>query len=63
MLLLGVIAALLMHVIAMHTPFLQSVLQTEPVSLQTWCVLCGLALTVFIAVELHKWTWRWRGFR
>jgi Ca2+-transporting ATPase len=63
MLLLGVIAALLIHVLAMYTPFLQSVLQTEPVSLQTWCVLCGLALTVSIAVELHKWTWRWRGFR
>jgi Ca2+-transporting ATPase len=56
-LLLGAIGALLIHMIGMHVPFLQSVLQTTPVDLKTWAGLIGLSLTVFIAIELHKWSW------
>jgi hypothetical protein len=40
-----------------HLPFLQTVLRTEPVSLTTWMTMIGLALTVFVAMEVHKWTW------
>lgn len=59
-LLMGAIGAFTVHVVAMHLPFLQSVLRTEPVSLETWGVLISLALTVLVALELHKWTWRLR---
>lgn len=60
-LLMGALGAFLVHVVAMHVPFLQSVLRTEPVSLSTWGVMIGLALTILIAIEIHKWTWSLRG--
>lgn len=59
-LLAGVICAFLIHLMAMHVPFLQSILRTEPVSLATWATMIGLALTVLVAMEIHKWTWRLR---
>jgi P-type Ca2+ transporter type 2C len=59
-LLAGAIVAFLIHVAAMHLPFMQSLLRAEPVSLQTWITMAALALSVFIALEVHKWTWRWR---
>lgn len=57
----GAISAFLIHVAAMHIPFLQSILRTEPVDLATWLWMIGLSLTVFVAMELHKWSWRRRG--
>jgi hypothetical protein len=45
----------------MYFPPLQNVLRTEPVSLKTWGVMLGLALTIFVAMEIHKWSWRLRG--
>ncbi|MCL6501445.1 MAG: HAD-IC family P-type ATPase [Pirellulales bacterium] len=57
----GVLGALAVHVLAMYTPLLQKVLRTEPVSLRTWLAMAGLSSTVFLAMELHKWVWRWRG--
>jgi magnesium-transporting ATPase (P-type) len=59
-LLAGAICAFLVHLAAMHVPFLQSILRTEPVSLTTWVTMIGLALTVFLAMEIHKWSWRLR---
>ncbi|HMO83943.1 MAG TPA: HAD-IC family P-type ATPase, partial [Lacipirellulaceae bacterium] len=60
-LLAGAICAFLIPLLAMHLPFLQSILRSEPVSLRTWATLIALALTVLVAVEIHKWTWRRRG--
>jgi magnesium-transporting ATPase (P-type) len=60
-LLLGAAGAFSIHLFSMYFPPLQSVLRTEPVSLQTWGVLLGLALTIFVAMEIHKWSWRLRG--
>ncbi|MFI4874066.1 MAG: cation-translocating P-type ATPase [Blastopirellula sp. JB062] len=60
LLMLGAAAALLIHVIAMYVPWLQSVLGTEPVSLQTWLVVAGIAILIVPALELHKWTWALR---
>jgi len=62
-LLAGAICAFLLHVIAMHVPFLQSMLRTEPVSLSTWGTMIALAMTVLVAMEIHKWTWRVREHR
>jgi magnesium-transporting ATPase (P-type) len=57
-LLLGsAVAALLLHVAAMYLPLGQAVLQTEPVGLGTWAALLALSLTVFGAIEVHKWSW------
>jgi P-type Ca2+ transporter type 2C len=59
-LLAGAIGAFLLHVIAMHTPGLSDVLQIEPVGWTTWAVVFGLSLTIFVAMEAHKWWWHWR---
>jgi P-type Ca2+ transporter type 2C len=56
----GVIIALVIHVIALYTPFLQVVLGTEPVALETWVLLIGLAVILLPVMEIHKWTWRLR---
>jgi P-type Ca2+ transporter type 2C len=59
-LLLGALAALGVHVLALHFAPAQSVLGTAPVTPATWLVLAGLALSVAVAMELHKWTWKLR---
>jgi lysylphosphatidylglycerol synthetase-like protein (DUF2156 family) len=56
-LLVGVIAALIVHVLGMNLPILRDVLKTEPVSLATWATLIPLALTVLLAMEIHNWSW------
>lgn len=60
-LLTGAVGALLVHLAAMHLPFFQTLLKIEPLSLATWGILFGLALTLFVAMELHKLSWRLRG--
>jgi P-type Ca2+ transporter type 2C len=60
-LLAGAIGAFLVHMIGMHLPLMQSVLRTESVSWETWMITIGLALTVLVAMELHKLSWRLRG--
>jgi magnesium-transporting ATPase (P-type) len=60
MLLLGALSAFLLHVVSMYLPWMQAVLATRPVSLETWLVVAGLALTVVPVIELHKATWRLR---
>jgi Ca2+-transporting ATPase len=59
-LLIGALSAFLIHVGAMYLPFGQTILQTEPVQLNTWILLIALALTIFIAMEIHKWLWALR---
>ncbi len=59
-LLFGTLAAQLIHIGAMYTPWIRDVLHIEPVSLDQWLELLGLALTVLAAMELHKWWWQRR---
>jgi magnesium-transporting ATPase (P-type) len=59
-LLFGTMAAFGVHVMAMHVAPMQSILGTAPIPLHTWAVLVALALTVLVAGELHKLTWRFR---
>jgi hypothetical protein len=54
-LLLGTIAAFLIHVAAMHLSIGQSVLGTAPISLHRWGLLLLLAMLILPASELHKW--------
>jgi hypothetical protein len=57
---MGTTAAFLIHLAAMYLPLGQAVLGTAPVALETWVVLGGVALTLLVAIELHKFTWRRR---
>ncbi len=59
-LLAGAATAFLLHLGAMYLPLGQSLLGTAPVAPRDWLVLLLLALTIFPAMELHKWTWRRR---
>jgi magnesium-transporting ATPase (P-type) len=55
LLLVTALGALLLHALAMYLPIGQRILRMEPVGLWTWAVLFGLSLTVFAAIEIHKW--------
>ena len=56
-LLVGTLVAQLVHIAAMYTPWIKDVLHIEPVSPEHWLQLLGLALTILIAMELHKLYW------
>jgi Ca2+-transporting ATPase len=58
-LLFGTVAAQLVHIGAMYTPWLSDVLQIQPVSLDHWLQLLGMAFTVLVAMELHKLFYHW----
>lgn len=53
-LLFGTLIAQLIHIGAMYTPWISSVLEIQPVSIEHWLELLGLALTVTIVMEIHK---------
>ncbi len=59
-LLAGTVVAFSVHVAATYAPFLQEVLGTEPLSVEQWIVLGVLALSVAVAMELHKLSWALR---
>jgi magnesium-transporting ATPase (P-type) len=50
----GVIAAQGIHILALYVPFLQDVLQLQPVSLVEWLVLLALASSVVVVMEIFK---------
>jgi magnesium-transporting ATPase (P-type) len=54
LLFLGTATAQLLHIAAMYTPGLRDVLQVQPVSLQEWALLLGMALPLFLLAEVDK---------
>jgi len=54
LLLFGTLAAQLIHIGAMYTPWISDILDIQPITPQHWMELLGLALTVLVAMELHK---------
>jgi len=56
----GTIAAFAIHVLAMYVPFLQNILGTKPLSVDSWLVAMGIALLIVPALELHKLSWKLR---
>jgi magnesium-transporting ATPase (P-type) len=58
-LVLGVLAAQLVHILAMHVPFMQRVLQIGPVTLREWLFAFAMATTIVLTMEAFKW-WRSR---
>lgn len=59
-LLAGSITAFCVHLLAMYTPWGQSLLETQPIGLEHWGILFLLALTIFPVMELHKLSWKIR---
>ena len=59
-LLCGALVALLLHFGTLFVPLGQTVLQVEPVSLTTFFCLWAIALSILVAMEIHKWTWAMR---
>jgi len=59
LLLFGTLAAQLIHIAAMYTPWIRDVLHIQPISPQHWLELLGFALSVLIVMELHKALRRW----
>jgi P-type Ca2+ transporter type 2C len=53
----GTLGAFLVHVVAMHVPFLQDLLETKPVDMWVWIMAIGVSITIIPAIELHKWWW------
>lgn len=54
LLLFGMLAAQSIHIAAMYTPGLSSVLMVEPVTLALWSQLLMVALFLIVVDELHK---------
>ena len=54
-LLFGMLAAQGIHIMAMYTPGLRELLELSPVSLQQWTGLLGIALSLIVVDELHKY--------
>lgn len=50
----GALSALGLHIIAMYWPPAQTMLGVAPIALDTWITLFALALTVLVAIEIHK---------
>jgi magnesium-transporting ATPase (P-type) len=59
-LLSGALIALLIHLGTMFTLLGQKVLRVEPLSWTTMACLWVLALSIFLAMEIHKRTWEMR---
>jgi magnesium-transporting ATPase (P-type) len=53
-LLIGTLAAQLVHIGAMYTPWISDVLNIHPVSPLHWLELLSVALTVLVVMELYK---------
>ena len=53
-LLFGTLIAQVVHIGAMYTPWISDVLHIQPVSFDQWLELLLLAMTVLVAMELHK---------
>lgn len=58
LLLIGaVIATQLIHIAIMYIPAMQQVLGVQPVSLEDWLKVAGLALGVLVVMEVYKLLW------
>ncbi|GIK35982.1 MAG: haloacid dehalogenase [Gammaproteobacteria bacterium] len=62
-LLAGAAAALLLHLVMMYSPVGREVLHTAPLPLQAWAGLLAVAMSIVVAMEIHKALWRRRELR
>ncbi len=59
LLLMGTVAALSVHLLATYNPFMQSLLDLEPLSATEWLRLVLSASVILLVMEVHK-AWRFR---
>lgn len=57
-LIFGTVAAQLVHIGAMYTPWRRDMLAIAPVTLAEWSALLGLSLILFAVIETEKWARR-----
>lgn len=55
---MSVIIAQGVHIASMYNPFMQSVLNVQPVTLEMWGTLLLIALTLMLVMELEKYFWK-----
>jgi len=53
-LLAGTLCALLLHLVALYTPFMQGILRTTSLSLMEWIVIATVSLSVVVVEEIRK---------
>jgi Ca2+-transporting ATPase len=53
-LIIAVPVAQIVHIVAMYTPGISSVLEISPITLREWLILAVVALTLLLVEELHK---------
>ncbi|MCS7257433.1 MAG: HAD-IC family P-type ATPase [Thermomicrobium sp.] len=51
---IATVAALIVHIAALHAPVLQFALRVQPIPLELWPRMILVAVTIVFAVELHK---------
>lgn len=56
----GTLLAFGIHLAAVYSPIGHKLLSTNLISRTEWLALIPMALTVFVAIEIHKWSWKWR---
>ncbi|MCK4659220.1 MAG: HAD-IC family P-type ATPase [Phycisphaerae bacterium] len=56
----GSTLAMLIHIAMMYLPVGHTLLEMEPVNPAAWLGMLGCALTVTVAIEIHKRVWRLR---
>lgn len=54
LLLAAVAGSLALHVVALHLPYTQFVFRFEPIPGNVWPVIVAMALSIIVAMELHK---------
>jgi len=58
LLLTAVVASVALHLLLIYTPWLQTVFGTQSIAPSALLLACGLALLVFVGVEIEKWAIR-----
>lgn len=53
-LVMGVLAAQGIHILSMHLPFMQQILEIKPISIFEWLVVFGFALLLLLVMEIFK---------
>jgi len=53
-LVMGVLAAQGIHILSMHIPFMQQILEIEPISIFEWLVIFAFTLLLLLVMEIYK---------
>jgi len=61
-LMIGMLLAFSIHVSMLYLPIGYTLLGTEAVSLDNWLFIFALSLPILLVMELHKISWRMRGY-